>query len=220
MRFSWKAIILAPLPVPLIASLVLAMAPSQSRFQAFLFFFALGCVFSYGVSLALFLPSLFVLSRFTRLTAWLTGLVGMLLGMAVYLPVGWQSYLITGDNSGPPTGSFAHYLWHNSWSESWLFYLGGLLTATVYWLLAKRLGPLVTCYLGKSLSSIVLLSLVSAQAICPSARRYGFASSSRPPCCHNCSRRRALARRAAGVNSVKLHTNSNSLICEIAEWKM
>jgi hypothetical protein len=137
MRFSWKAALLAPLPVPLIASLVLAMASSQNRFSSFLFFLTLGCVFSYGVSLVLFLPCLFALSRFTRLTAWLTALVGMVLGMAVYLPVGWQSYLATGDNSGPPSGSFAQYLWHNSWSESWLFYLGGLVTAMMYWLLAR-----------------------------------------------------------------------------------
>ena len=137
MRFSWKAILLALLLVPLIAALILATAPSQNRFLAFLFFFALGCVLSYGASVVLFLPCLFVLSRFTRLTAWLTGLVGMVLGMAVYVPLGWQSYLATGDNSGPPPGSFAQYLWRDSWSERWLFYLGGLVTATVYWLLAR-----------------------------------------------------------------------------------
>ena len=137
MRFSWKAIILAPLPVPLIAALVLAMGSSQNHFAGFLFFVVLGSVISYGVSLALFLPCLFLVSRITRLTAWLTGLVGLALGMAVYFPLGWQSYLSTGDNSGPPPGSFVQYLWHHSWSESWLFYLGGLVTATVYWLLAK-----------------------------------------------------------------------------------
>ena len=137
MRFSWKAILLALLLVPLIAALILATAPSQNRFLAFLFFFALGCVFSYGASAVLFLPCLFVLSRFTRLTAWLADLLGIVLGMAVYVPLGWQSYLATGDNSGPPPGSFAQYLWRDSWSERWLFYLGGLVTATVYWLLAR-----------------------------------------------------------------------------------
>ena len=137
MRFSWKAILLAPLLVPLIASFVMAMAPSPSWLFSFLFFLALGCVVSYGVSIVLFLPCLFVLSRFTRLTAWLTGLVGAALGMAVYLPVAWQSWLASGDNSGPPSESFLEYLWRNSWSESWLFYGGGLATAMVYWLLSK-----------------------------------------------------------------------------------
>jgi hypothetical protein len=140
MPFSWKASLLAPLPVPLLASLALAMAPTRNHLLAFLFFFACGCVLSYGVSIALFLPSLFLLSRVTRVTGWLTGLVGVILGLAVYIPIGWQSYLASGDNSGPPSGSFLDYLWRQSWSESWLFYVGGLVTATVYWLLAKRAG--------------------------------------------------------------------------------
>ena len=137
MRFSWKAVILAPLAVPLIASLILATAPSQNHLLAFLFFFGLGCAFSYGVSLVLFLPCLFVLSRFTCLTARLTAVVGMLLGLAVYFPVGWQSYLASGDDSGPPSGSFAQYLGRSFWSESRPFYVSGLVTATLYWLLAK-----------------------------------------------------------------------------------
>jgi hypothetical protein len=31
MRFSWKAVLLAPLPVPLVVALILAAAPNQDR---------------------------------------------------------------------------------------------------------------------------------------------------------------------------------------------
>jgi hypothetical protein len=137
MRFSWKAIILAPLFVPLIVGVVMAAVPYQNRMFSFLFFFVVVCVLSYGVSIVLFLPCLFVLSRFARLSFWLTGLTGMALGLVVYFPVTWQSYLSSGDNSGPPAESFLAYLGRNFWSESWLFYVGGLVTATVYWLLTK-----------------------------------------------------------------------------------
>jgi hypothetical protein len=137
LRFSWKAMVLAPLAVPLIAALVLAAAPSKDPLWGFLFFLFLGGVFSYGVSLGLFLPSLFVLSRFIRLTAWRTGLLGLVLGLLVYLPVARVSYGASGDDSGPPTDTFVEYLMRNFWAESWIFLVGGLVMALLYWLLAS-----------------------------------------------------------------------------------
>ena len=135
MRVSWKGIILAPLPVPLAFALTLAAAPNQDRLWVFWFFFGMGCVFSYGATLALLLPCLWVLSRVTRLSVVVTGLAGLVLGLVVYFPVCWQSYLSSGDNSGPPTEGFLAYLTRNFWAESWMFYAGGLVTAVVYWLL-------------------------------------------------------------------------------------
>ena len=138
MRFSWKGIILAPLPFPLIVNLILTYAhPSGHRLFSFFLFFAIGAAISYGATIVLFLPSLFVLSRFTRSPLWLTVLLGTLLGLAAYFPLAWQSYWITGDNSGPPSDTFLQYLWRNFWSESWLFWGGGLVTSTLYWLLTK-----------------------------------------------------------------------------------
>lgn len=115
----------------------MAIDASRNPWPTFLFIFGLSIAFSYGVSLFLFLPGLFVLSRFTKLTFLRTVLFGTLLGLALYFPIAWQSYLASGDNSGPPTESFLHYLRHNFVSESWLFYGSGLLTAALYWLLAK-----------------------------------------------------------------------------------
>lgn len=130
---------LAPLAAPLIASAIMASQSSRNGGQTFLFFFGLGSAFSYGVCLFLFLPCLFVLSRFTKLTCLRTVLFGTLLGLALYFPIGWQSYLASGDNSGPPAESFVSYLGRNFWAESWLFYGSGLITTLVYWFLARPL---------------------------------------------------------------------------------
>ncbi len=146
MRFSWKAILLAPLAFPFLVGGVLlivggvsgltALLPGIHPLLTFLTLFGLASLLSYGATLFLFLPCLFFVSRFVRLTAWLTSLIGVALGVAVYLPLGWQSYLESGDNSGPPSGTFADYLSH-SWSEAWPFPLAGLITALLYWLLAQ-----------------------------------------------------------------------------------
>lgn len=141
LRFSWKAILLAPLLVPLVASLIMASAPSKSPAFSFLIFFALGSAFSFGLSIGLFLPGLFLLSLFTRLTLWLRGLFGTALGLAIYLPVAWVSYGASGDDSGPPSGTFGEYLWRQSGSEAWLFLAGGLVTALFYWVLSKPSRP-------------------------------------------------------------------------------
>lgn len=140
MSFSWKALLLAPLPIPLLFSLWLEMsAPGSSPVTNFLLFTVLGSVLSYGTTLFLFLPSLFVIARFIRLTAALAALLGTLLGCVIYIPVMWQSYSASGDNSGPPQGSFGHYLFHHGFGlDFWAFLLAGSATAMLYWFLAKQ----------------------------------------------------------------------------------
>jgi len=101
MKFSWKALILAPLPIPLVFSALFEIStPGRSPIFSFLFFFVLGSVLSYGVTIFLFLPCLFLVSRLTSLTASLTGLIGTVLGCLVYFPVAWQFYLSSGVDSG------------------------------------------------------------------------------------------------------------------------
>jgi hypothetical protein len=143
MRFSWKAILLAPLAVPFITGLVLAASLSGRPLMNFVFFFGLAAALSYGASVFVLLPGLYLVSRFAVLTAWLAGLVGTGLGLALYFPVGWVSYRASGDNSGPPTGTFGEYLWHGGATEAWPFLAGGLITALVYWFLAKPRNPCV-----------------------------------------------------------------------------
>ena len=139
-NFSWKALILAPLPIPLIfAGLLEISAPGRNPFTAFLFFSALGGVLSYGITIFLFLPCLFMVSRFTPLTASLTGLLGSALGVLVYVAVFWQSYCASGDNSGPPQITFGEYLRQHGFAlDFWALLVAGLVTAMLYWFLAGQ----------------------------------------------------------------------------------
>lgn len=144
MRFSWKALILAPLPVPLVYSVAFVILSPMSKhpISGFLFCFVLGSVFSYGTTLFLFLPCLFLLSRLTPLTARLTCLMGTLLGGLALLPVDWVMYVTSGVDSGPPQGSFGAYFLRQGFDPiDWAFPVGGLVTATLYWFLANPKVP-------------------------------------------------------------------------------
>ena len=140
MRFSWKALILAPLAMPVICGVLLEMAnPGKSPIFGIFFFAALGSVVSYGATVFLFLPTLFVVSRFTLLTSRLTCLMGAVLAALAYLPVSWVCYLTSGADSGPPEGSFLHYLRQNGFGwDFWAFPVAGLVTAMLYRFLANR----------------------------------------------------------------------------------
>jgi hypothetical protein len=137
MRFSWSAIAIAPLAVPVLAGLILAASPGGSLVSNFLFFFVLTAVLSYGASLLVLLPCLYLVSRFKALNVWLTAAMGAALGLLVYVPAGWISYQSTGPNSGPPTESFLSYLSRNGAVEAALFLGGGLITALAFWFLAR-----------------------------------------------------------------------------------
>jgi len=140
MKFSWKALILAPLPIPLVFSALFEIStPGRSPIFSFLFFFVLGSVLSYGVTIFLFLPCLFLVSRLTSLTASLTGLIGTVLGCLVYFPVAWQFYLSSGVDSGPPPGTFGDYLrLHGFEWDFWVLLLSGLITSLLYWYLVNQ----------------------------------------------------------------------------------
>jgi hypothetical protein len=147
MKFSWKALILAPLPIPLVFSALFEIStPGRSPILSFAFLFALGSVLSYGITIFLFLPGLFLLSRLTSLTVRLTALVGAVLGCLVYLPVAWQSYLATGVDSGPPQGTFGDYLHHHGFEwDFWALVLAGLVTALLYgYLVNQRPGETIS----------------------------------------------------------------------------
>ena len=139
MHFSWKALILAPLTIPLILSALFTIAsPGKNPAAGFLFFLTLGCALSYGITIFLFLPCLFVISRFTPLTASLTGVVGTVLGLLAYGPIIWVSYGASGDDSGPPTITFLEYLRRHAFEwDFWFLLVAGLVTAMLYWFLAR-----------------------------------------------------------------------------------
>lgn len=137
MRFSWNAIAVAPLVVPVLAGLIFAAAPGGSLAGNFLFFFVLTAVLSYGASLMVLFPCLYMVSQFTTLNVWRVAVIAAVLGVVVYAPVGWSSYQSSGPNSGPPTDGFLNYLARNGAVEAALFVGGGLITALAYWFLAR-----------------------------------------------------------------------------------
>jgi RsiW-degrading membrane proteinase PrsW (M82 family) len=144
MKFSWKALILAPLPVPLVYSVAFVILSPMSKhpISGFLFCFILGSVFSYGTTLFLFLPCLFLISRLTPLTARLTCLLGALLGGLALLPVDWVMWTTSGVDSGPPPDSFGAYFLRQGFDPiDWAFLVGGLVTAMLYWFLANQQLP-------------------------------------------------------------------------------
>lgn len=140
MRFSWKALFLAPLAIPALYSVAFEVAnPGRSPILAVLLLGILGAAVSYGATVFLLLPALFVLSRFRPLTAFLTGLAGFVLGGVAWVPVTWQAYCASGVDSGPPEGTFAQYLWRQGLGiDFWAFLLAGFVTAVVYWFLSTR----------------------------------------------------------------------------------
>jgi hypothetical protein len=140
LKFSWRALILAPLLVPLVLSLGLAIAmPGRSPFLGFLFFFVLGSVFAYGVAIFLFLPGLYLVSRFWPLTVVSTSALGALIGGLGFVAFARISYGASGNDSGPPEGTFGEYLWRDlSGPTVWAFVVAGAITAFVYWFLVSR----------------------------------------------------------------------------------
>ena len=141
MKFSWKALFVAPLPVPFVYSVAFVILSPMGKhpISGFLFCFILGSMFSYGATLFLFLPCLFLISRLIPLTARLTCLLGTLLGGLTLLPVDWVMWTTSGVDSGRPQGSFAAYFLQQGFDPiDWAFVVGGLATATIYWFLAKQ----------------------------------------------------------------------------------
>jgi membrane associated rhomboid family serine protease len=90
----------------------------------------------------LFLPCLFLVSKFTPLTGRLTCLLGTVLGGMAYLPLAWVMWTSSGVNCGPPPDSFVENLWRQLWEGfAWVFIVGGLVTAMLYWFLANPKVP-------------------------------------------------------------------------------
>jgi hypothetical protein len=140
MDFSWKALILAPLALPLLFTALLTFSsPGKNPVTGFLFLLALGSLLSYGITIFLFLPALFVVSKFRPLTAKLTPLIGAVVGLLVYPPFIWQEYKASGVDSGPPEGTFGEYLRQHAFgSDFWALLLAGFATAMLYWFLSKQ----------------------------------------------------------------------------------
>jgi len=134
MRFSWTGLILAPLLVPLLFSATMAGFEASGPLLMFSILLVLSCVVSYGTTIFLFVPSLFLLSLWRPMTGMKVCLLGLVLGAAVYVPLTLMVWKGSGPDSGPPTESF--WVFFLRWAAdpiTPLFPLAGLVTAGSYW---------------------------------------------------------------------------------------
>jgi len=140
MRFTWTGLILAPLLVPVLFSAAFASL-SEVKWPALAFLIMLvpGCIVSYGTTIVLFLPCLFLLSLWRPMTGFKVCLLGLALGVAVFVPLTLLEWQSSGPDSGPPTESFLTSLVHSAADPfTALFPLAGLTTAGLYWWLGTR----------------------------------------------------------------------------------
>jgi len=143
MHFSWKGLLLAPLPVPLIGSVVMAPLLNGEGPAVLPFFILLipACMISYGTTIFLFLPALFVLSRLRPVTAWMACLLGFALGAAMIVPVTLMAWASSGPDSGPPTENLLTFFVRWAADPFMLFFpAAGLVTAALYWWHGTRSG--------------------------------------------------------------------------------
>jgi hypothetical protein len=140
MRFSWTSLLLAPLLVPLMFSAAfLSLSGTSSPVLSFLILMIPSCIISYGTTMFLFLPALFLLSLWRPLTALNVCLLGLVLGAAVFVPVTLMEWKSSGPDSGPPTENFLVFFVR--WAAdpfTAIFPLAGLMTSGLYWWLATR----------------------------------------------------------------------------------
>lgn len=135
MRFSWTGLILAPLLVPVIFSAAaLGFLHGDSPVLMFLILMIPSCMVSYGATIFLFLPSLYLLSAWRPMTAFKVCLLGLVLGAAVVVPLTLMEWKSSGPDSGPPTESFVTFFvrWAADPTMA-ICPLAGLVTAGLYW---------------------------------------------------------------------------------------
>ncbi len=141
MRFSWKALLLAPLLVPALLRVTFfglsILDFSNGLLHVLLPVLLLmlaSSIVSYSATIFLLLPSLYVLSRWLRMTWAAACLLGTALGLLMFIPVTALEWKSSGVDSGPPTEPFLEFLWR--WvvdPMTMVFPVAGLITTASYW---------------------------------------------------------------------------------------
>jgi hypothetical protein len=146
MRFTWTGLILAPLLLPVIFAVLVVALQDHWSVLGFLILLVPGCIVSYGTTVFLFLPCLFLLSLWMPMTGIRVCLLGLVLGAAVFVPVTVMAWGGSGPDSGPPTESFLDFFVR--WTVdpvTPIFPVAGLITAGLYWWLGTwRRGRSIT----------------------------------------------------------------------------
>jgi hypothetical protein len=139
MLFSWRGLLIAPAVVPGIFSIAVAGLLGRGSIVLLLVSFIIASIISYAITLLVFLPSLYVLSRIHNMTGITTSILGLLLGMTAYIPWTWIEWQSSGGDSGPPTESYLSFLLRWDFDPLTLIFLpAGLVTAAIYWRLGNR----------------------------------------------------------------------------------
>jgi len=141
MHFSWTGFWVAPLLVPVVASLVMAPLLNGEGPLVLPFFLLLtpACLISYGTTIFLFLPALFLLSLLRPLTGWMVCALGLVLGAAMIVPVTVLAWVSSGPDSGPPVENLVTFFARWAFDPFMLFFpAAGLVTAALYWWLGTR----------------------------------------------------------------------------------
>ena len=133
--FSFKALLLAPLPVPAVVAALFAFGPDVKQpLLGFLFIFAFGLLISIPGTLAL--AAVLRLLPTGRTVAAATGAI---LALLVYLPFAWVMWKSSGPDSGPPTEPFlTDLLRPDDLGLAAVFLVSGLVTALCYDALTRR----------------------------------------------------------------------------------
>ena len=137
MRFSWTGLILAPLLVPTIFSAAVVSLQEGNRALGFLILMVPSCIISYCTTIFLLLPSMYLLSLRRPMTGLQVCLLGLVLGMLVFVPLTWIEWKSSGPDSGPPTESFLMFFLR--WAAdpfTAIYPVAGLMTSGLYWWLA------------------------------------------------------------------------------------
>ena len=141
MRFSWTGLLLAPLLAPFLFSATMAVFLHEIGGEAgagFLMLLAMGCAISYATTIFLFLPALYLLSRWRPVTGWMACALGFVLGAVAYMPPTVLVWIAS--RSDYPNETFWQFFW--GWIAepvTLLFPVAGLVTAALYWWLGARL---------------------------------------------------------------------------------
>jgi hypothetical protein len=136
--FSWSGVMLAPLAAPLIFTALL-LDYGDRPWLGFLILMVPSAFISYGTTFCLFLPALAAGSVLWRWSAAKVCLLGLALGAATLVPLGWVVWRSSGPDSGPPVESFlTAFTRFVVDPQAAIMPAAGLLTAGLYWWLGKR----------------------------------------------------------------------------------
>jgi hypothetical protein len=130
MRFSWTGLILAPLLAPVFFSTSMALFVASGDIpMGFVMMLTAGCVVSYGATILIFLPCLFILSLERHMTGFKVCLLGLVTGALVFVSLTFIAWCNIDPNSAPPVTFFAFLCWtdHGAVSAGWIVNGGALL---------------------------------------------------------------------------------------------